>query len=737
MKKKLALLLAAVMVAAMVPVTAFAASENRVNKVVTVKADTTIAEAEAPSIVIKNTKSDLTSGDQFFLTLDGAKWQVKAGGAYSALSATDGSGYLKVGATAATAETGVILLDDNTLSVTLTTTPAANGEVKLPLLAKVTGEEATVTVDPAESPVSAGTYVFARTTSAGATAKTNGAVNVPEESAKTELKSIVITETVAKAFEVGEVIKLRLYGDFEFVTGAVTPVTTNGLAVGTGVVNADKDEVTFTVTSQSTKAGKISVAGLEIKPLKDAKAGDVAEIVISSNKDTLEKTTLEVANVITYGIKFTAADKKLPVFYAGSYNNTDATLEVTFEEAVADSWWSNRKTTLTFPEGVKVISATITAKSGCTFTAASTTIDGNEVEILPATHTGKAKWTGKFYLSISPDFTGDITCVLGGPAVPEDVEVVVAEAQKAVTVEAVSTDVSIDYRNVAIGDITITEAFAGALEKGAELTFSIDEIQLEKGAKIEVVEGDIEFEDIALNRGAGTIKLTVKKESYKTPAVVKVTNVKAYLDRSLPAGSYSLKLTSANASGATKGAADDNIIKNYATKAEIKAAKVDTADGWACFNIDSYTISDTYVEVVTAGRDQDDSSFTTQVAITIGADTMTVGQKTVALEVPAYIANGYTMLPVRAVADALSGEAATVLWDDATKTVTIAFGARIISMTIGSKTMNINGVAIQMNAAPEITNNRTFLPLRDLGYALGLTDADINWNAETATATLN
>ena len=116
---------------------------------------------------------------------------------------------------------------------------------------------------------------------------------------------------------------------------------------------------------------------------------------------------------------------------------------------------------------------------------------------------------------------------------------------------------------------------------------------------------------------------------------------------------------------------------------------------------------------------------------------MVVGQKTVALEVPAYIANGYTMLPVRAVADALSGEAATVLWDDATKTVTIAFGARIISMTIGSKVMNINGVAIQMNAAPEITNNRTFLPLRDLGYALGLTDAAINWNAETATATLN
>ena len=94
------------------------------------------------------------------------------------------------------------------------------------------------------------------------------------------------------------------------------------------------------------------------------------------------------------------------------------------------------------------------------------------------------------------------------------------------------------------------------------------------------------------------------------------------------------------------------------------------------------------------------------------------------------------MLPVRAVAEALS-TASTILWDDATKTVTIAFGARIISMTIGLKVMNINGVAIAMNAAPEVTSSRTFLPVRDLAYALGLTDSDIAWDDATKTATLN
>jgi hypothetical protein len=163
----------------------------------------------------------------------------------------------------------------------------------------------------------------------------------------------------------------------------------------------------------------------------------------------------------------------------------------------------------------------------------------------------------------------------------------------------------------------------------------------------------------------------------------------------------------------------------------------DTPNVQAKFDTDSIELAAAYVNVITAGRDQDDSSFTTQIKVTVGASEMVVGQGTIALDVPAYIANGYTMLPVRAVADALSANAATVLWNGEAKTVTIAFGARIISMTIGSKVMNINGVEIGMNAAPELVNNRTFLPLRDLGYALGLTDADIAWDDATKTATLN
>ena len=103
--------------------------------------------------------------------------------------------------------------------------------------------------------------------------------------------------------------------------------------------------------------------------------------------------------------------------------------------------------------------------------------------------------------------------------------------------------------------------------------------------------------------------------------------------------------------------------------------------------------------------------------------------------VPYLNKNGYTMLPVRAVAVALGINTNNVLWDQATKTVTILYGQRIITMTVGSKVINVNGSAIPASAAVEIVDGRTFLGLRDLATALGV--VDITWDGATQTATLN
>ena len=649
----------------------------------------------------------------------------------------DKDGYLKVGAVVVYDGNKIILLSTDTISVTI---GEKRDNYRFPLLTKVTGDEATVTIDSIDSAVSPGTYRFARTTSASATVKISGTVNIPEDG-ENEIKPITISETVAGALEKNGEIKFRLYGDFKFDRSSVKKAnivsTVPSLKLQVVESSVTDDEFKLKVVSQSTTgAGKISISGIIVKD-DNAKKGDKAEITVSGAG--VEKKSLEAGTATAYGISFTVEDKKLPVFYSGRKYENDDTLKVTFKEDIADSWWNSRKTTLTFPDGVKVITADFKNMKYCTIK--NVNIDGNKITFTADNNgTGKKEWKATFNLSISPDFSGDITCTLGGAAVAEDEKVTVAEAKRAVTFEVESKDVSIDYRNVTVGDIVIKEAYAGALKEDKDIMFDLDEISFEKGTKVKIEEGDIELEDLNEgDRAKGLLSLTVKKESHRTPAVIRLTNVQVYLNRNLPAGDYSLKV---------KG---DAIIENYAKKNDIKEAeKFDTLDdleksgkasaikdAWACFDISSYTLSSKYIKVVTAGRDRDDSSFTTKVVVTIGAYTMKAGDKDIALDVPAYISNSYTMLPVRAVADALSGNAATVLWDDATKTVTIVFGARIISMKIGSRTMNINGVAIQMNKAPEITNSRTFLPLRDLAYALGLTDTQIKWDDASKTATLN
>lgn len=56
--------------------------------------------------------------------------------------------------------------------------------------------------------------------------------------------------------------------------------------------------------------------------------------------------------------------------------------------------------------------------------------------------------------------------------------------------------------------------------------------------------------------------------------------------------------------------------------------------------------------------------------------------------------------------------------------------------TIGQSFYTLNGSSQVMDAAPYIKNSRTYLPIRYVGYAMGLTDAQIQWYEATRTVIL-
>ena len=82
MRKKLALLLAAIMVIGMIPMTAFATTTNRMTKVVTGKEDTVLKVEDAPVLrIYEKDLADVTTGQAFELQLTNAEWASDAKGA--------------------------------------------------------------------------------------------------------------------------------------------------------------------------------------------------------------------------------------------------------------------------------------------------------------------------------------------------------------------------------------------------------------------------------------------------------------------------------------------------------------------------------------------------------------------------------------------------------------------------------------------------------------------------------
>jgi len=210
MKKKLAILLSAVMVAGVIPMTALAGTTTYVNKTVTVsKGDVT---NETSLLTIKDGNNDiytaLDEGDDvtFTLELEGAEWTATAEADVAAYVQPAGAviDFTVVSSTKATVE--ILNMDDSGKNVVY---------AYVPLFTKIKDKgDITVTVDGKSSVVSSATCTYAVCTSGSASAKIAKTVNIPETGA--EIKDITISETTAGALDAGGTIKLKLSKNFKF-----------------------------------------------------------------------------------------------------------------------------------------------------------------------------------------------------------------------------------------------------------------------------------------------------------------------------------------------------------------------------------------------------------------------------------------------------------------------------------------------------------------------------------------
>ena len=788
MKKFLSMVMAAAMVVSLVPATAFAASGDvkATAKVVDAKnytekeIDTAKGKVTGPEAQLTFTTADLTSAGSeltFTFTLDNAKITKAADGTVEEITASVKADEGNVAVTTK-------YVDEDEFDVTISATESTKltrGDVLKVAIDGVTmekyskGKEATISVDSDDVTVTNGDdLVFASVESKGIKASVKDTVDVATEEVA-ELKEVKLEPSVGEKFgsvlSAGDQIKLKLNSGFEFSESDVKLINMDGNEMTVLSINdadSDEDEIVIDVTG-NMNTDVIKIQGLKVEATS-AKAGATATLkVYATGCDTV---SVEVAKVVDYTVSMTVdEDEDVPVIYSGvDVDNTGITddsdhdaLEVTIKESFAGAWNNSKDFTLSLPEGVYVADEISTSTDGDfkLTTSGKTTEqwfqdaydEGDYIDLTFKRRTWEetnpndadkddpAEISFTLKLVADPNFEGDVVLKLTGDAVEEQ-EVTIAKFVKPYVVEAQQNDMQIDYRNTEIPtSVVIKEAEAGLWDKNTEFRLALDKIEFDDEGKIAVDDkSGLEIKDNEIKEKDGVLYFTVDSRSDDEPAVVTLSGMQLYMDRSLPAGAYDLDVWSPTMLADkfdNDGDVADNATKGYLAQAILRPDSETENTVIADINDDFYseTAKAGFVNIVTAGR-EDTDSFTTKVVVPVGENYLISGENKVEIDVPAYInANGYTMLPLRAVAVALGINENNVLWDQSTRTATVMYGSKIINMTYGQKVVYVNGAMIPATAAVEITNDRMFLGLRDLGNALGVTD--ITWDAATKTATLN
>lgn len=781
MKKLISMVMAAAMVVSLVPATAFAdtGSAKAVAKVIDaadVSKDATAADAmdnETTELQLKvdgngQYATGSTAKHELTFTLDGAEFKT--------VTAAEIAKNVKVtrGTTAVTNITadnisevekdgfkltieGVELKDEDIISVDL------HSNIKLKSTS--VGKKATIAVDGAM--VTTDDLTFAEVKDTGIKASVKKVADITEEGISALEKDLKIEANVGK-FKKGQVFTLKLSSGFEFNK------LNNGTDTDYVVVDADdyspvtntngtyakgEKEVTIKVTANDNTTDTITIKAADLViSAESAKVGAECKLTVKAVKndkvgfsDTADAIVVAkvVADAITVSVD---EDEDVPVIYSGVNVKNDGitddsdheALEVTLEEPTAGTLDAKKELTMELPDGVYVTNVKfgdvdfIEGKdkdvAATVFKAAYKKGDYETFDFarrtLKATDENTDEDGGKLEFTLTlvaePGFTGDVTLKVDGAGMDKAQEVKIAKFVSPYTVEASQNDLIIDYRNTKVPtNIVVKEAEDGLWKKGSEFKFSLDRnIDTENDATYTVDDkSDLEVKKIKNDLG-----FRVDKESGDA-ATVTISDISLYMSRNLAAGAYDLQLDTTGSNEFMKQA----ILAPTGVKTEEATVKYQYYNNDDSFN---HVVKEGFVNIITAGRDQDDASFTKKVVVPVGEKYIIAGEEQVALDVPAYIsAAGYTMLPVRAVATALGINNNNVLWNQASRTVTILYGQRIITMVAGQKVVTVNGNTIPASATVQIKDGRTFLPMRDLATALGVTD--ITWDAATKTATMN
>ncbi|SFJ27382.1 Copper amine oxidase N-terminal domain-containing protein [Paenibacillus sp. UNC496MF] len=114
-----------------------------------------------------------------------------------------------------------------------------------------------------------------------------------------------------------------------------------------------------------------------------------------------------------------------------------------------------------------------------------------------------------------------------------------------------------------------------------------------------------------------------------------------------------------------------------------------------------------------------------EIKLAIGSPTLSVNGATSTIQKP-FKSNGTTMVPLSVITKAFGAG----LKLEKNKIITLSYNKTTVVLTIGSKTVKVNGGAVALAAEPKIVNSVTMVPLRVIVSAFGAT---LNLSGNTIT----
>jgi hypothetical protein len=100
-------------------------------------------------------------------------------------------------------------------------------------------------------------------------------------------------------------------------------------------------------------------------------------------------------------------------------------------------------------------------------------------------------------------------------------------------------------------------------------------------------------------------------------------------------------------------------------------------------------------------------------------------------DVPPVIKDGTTLVPFRAIAEALKAE---VSWNQEEQSVTVTKDGTVVKLVLGSTTAYVNGKEVKLEVPGQLLNGRTVVPVRFISESF---KANVDWEPESQSVVIN